>query len=80
MPGKMGSEESVMAQVGNNENLGGPYMVQDRDHMSKISPATDKAKRSGVRQQEQSHESSRQQGNDDHSGGSRRSVRRRQAE
>jgi hypothetical protein len=53
-----------MSQVGNNQDrFGGQYMVQDRNHLSEISPATDKAPR-GVRQSDQSQDATRQQGGD----------------
>ncbi len=55
-----------MAQVRNNQSrFGGQYMIQDRDHMSEIDQATDKANRGGVRQSEQSQSEGRQQGGDD---------------
>lgn len=61
-----------MAEVRNDvSRFGGEYMIQDRDHMSEITPATDKATRGKVRQSEQSQSEGRQQGGDDHSVASR---------
>jgi hypothetical protein len=68
-----------MAEDRNNEGrFGGPYMVQDRDHMSEISPVTDKANRGGVGQSEQSQAGGRQQGSDDHSPGRQQGKQPRQ--
>ena len=64
--GQGGYEEFVMAQVSNSEDrFGGEYMIQDRDHMSEIDQATDKANRGGVRQSDQSQSDTRQQGGED---------------
>jgi hypothetical protein len=54
-----------MAQVNDQDRFGGPYMIQDHDHMSGIQETTDKAARGGVRQSQQSQPESRQQGGDD---------------
>jgi hypothetical protein len=55
-----------MAQDKLAENrFGGEYMIQDRNHMSEITPATDKANRGDARQAEQGHAVDRQQAGDD---------------
>ena len=62
-----------MTQVGNNEDrFGGPYMIQDRDHMSEIDQPKEKANKGDVRQVEQSQTNGRQQGGGDNSAGSKR--------
>jgi hypothetical protein len=64
-----------MSKVNNNEvDLGGPYMVQDHDHMSDSQQNANKANRGKVRQADQSQPEARQQGGSD-----RKSEQRRQA-
>ena len=59
-----------MAEDRNSESrFGGQYMVQDRDHMSEIPQATDKATRGGTRQSEQSQAGARQQGGEQNARG-----------
>lgn len=68
-----------MAEDRNEQSrFGGQYMVQDRDHMSEVPQATDKANRGGVRQSEQSQGDARQQGGDDRSAGRQQGEQRRQ--
>ena len=50
-----------MAQVGNEDRFGGEFMVQDRDHMGDVSPATGKAKTGNARQVDQSQADGGQQ-------------------
>jgi hypothetical protein len=55
-----------MSKGQNSEDrFGGPYMIQDHDHMSEIGQGPDKANSDRVRQADQSHSSGRQQGGDD---------------
>jgi hypothetical protein len=54
-----------MAEVRNESRFSGPYMVQDRDHMSEIPAGPEEAGVGGSRQPEQSQSSSRQQGSVD---------------
>jgi len=42
------------------ERLGGPYMIQDRDHMSEVGQVGGEARRGGSRQVEQSQGETRQ--------------------
>jgi hypothetical protein len=64
-----------MAQDKLAENrFGGQYMIQDRDHMSEITPVAEKANRGDARQSEQGQQAARQQASDD------RSARSRQAQ
>ena len=70
-----------MAQVGNNENrFGGPYMIQDRDHASAVTQATEQPSDGEVRQSEQSQSEGRQQGGGDQNPRRRQGSRRRQSE
>jgi hypothetical protein len=64
-PGLRDYEEFAMEQVGTNQDrLGGPYMIQDRDHLGDPGEPARKAHR-GARQSEQSHTGHRQQGGSD---------------
>jgi hypothetical protein len=67
-----------MAEVRNDSRFGGQYMVQDRDHMSEINQAPDKAKR-GVRQSEQAQDGGGQQGGRDQSATGQQGDRQRQS-
>ena len=64
-----------MAQVGNEDRFGGEFMIQDRDHMSGINPATGKAKTGNARQVDQSQADGGQQ-----SGGDRDTSRQQGGE
>jgi len=66
-----------MAVDKNDSRFGGQYMIQDRDHMSDVSPTTENAPR-GVRQSDQSQSGSRQQGGDQ-SANTQQGDRRRQS-
>ena len=50
------------------DRLDGPYMIQDRDHMSEIGQVGGEAKGRGGRQAEQSQSDSRQHGSDQQGG------------
>jgi hypothetical protein len=50
------------------DRLGGEYMIQDRDHMSKTGQMGDEASDRGGQQSDQSQGGSRQQGDDQQSG------------
>lgn len=65
-----------MAQVNDQDRFGGPYMIQDRDHMSGIPETSEKANRGGARQSQQSQTEARQQGGDDQGANSQRGGRR----
>lgn len=64
-----------MSQIGNNpEQVGGEYMVQDRDHMVDFGQRSDKAKTGRARQAEQGQNETAQQ-----AGGKKGDKARRQA-
>jgi hypothetical protein len=59
-----------MTEEKNKANrFGGPYMIQDSDHMSEIGQVGGEAMDGGERQVGQSHGETRQQGGGDHSTG-----------
>ena len=61
--------------------LGGPYMIQDRDHMSEVGQTGGEVRHGSGRQVEQSQGDTRQQGSGQHSSsgqqGGERSHKRR---